>query len=92
MGRYVPNFGCRVSQGGTKSFVVQHGADRQLITIGRYPVVSLADAREEAKRILAEWSLADTARAQRGGTTRWTNTLLFARRRTGSALSKVIPG
>jgi integrase len=50
----LPKFGCRVSQGGTKSFVVQHGADRQLITIGRYPIVSLADAREEAKRILAE--------------------------------------
>jgi integrase len=50
----LPSFGCRVSQGGTKSFVVQHGADRRLITIGRYPVVSLATAREEAKRILAE--------------------------------------
>lgn len=47
------NFGCRVSQGGTKSFVVQLGADRQLVTIGRYPLISLADAREEAKRLLA---------------------------------------
>jgi integrase len=51
------SFGCRVSQGGTKSFVVQHGADRRLITIGRYPIISLADAREEAKRILAEMTL-----------------------------------
>jgi hypothetical protein len=50
-------FGCRVSQGGTKSFVVQHGSDRRLITIGRYPVISLADARGEAKRILAELTL-----------------------------------
>jgi integrase len=48
------NFGCRISQGGTKSFVVQHGPDRRLITIGRFPVVSLADARVEAKRVLAE--------------------------------------
>jgi integrase len=50
----LPAFGCRVSQGGTRAFVLQHGADRQLITLGRYPVVSLADARAEAKRILAE--------------------------------------
>lgn len=53
----LPSFGCRVSKGGTRSFVVQHGADRQLITIGRYPVISLASARTEAKRILAERAL-----------------------------------
>lgn len=47
-------FGCRISQGGTRTFVLQHGADRQLISLGRYPTVSLADARAEAKRILAE--------------------------------------
>jgi len=53
----VPNFGCRVSQGGTKSFIVQLGADRRLITIGRYPLISLAKAREEAKYLLAERTL-----------------------------------
>ncbi|MEJ8574171.1 tyrosine-type recombinase/integrase [Microbaculum marinum] len=53
----LPSFGCRVSQGGTRSFVVQHGYDRRLITIGRYPAVSLAKAREEAKRLLAEQAL-----------------------------------
>jgi Arm DNA-binding domain len=37
---------------------VKYGADRRLITIGRYPLISLADAREEAKRILAEISVA----------------------------------
>lgn len=49
-------FGCRVSQGGTKSFVVQMGTERQLITIGRYhpDILPLAKARNEAKRILAE--------------------------------------
>jgi integrase len=52
-----PNFGCRISQGGTRSFFVQHGASRQFITIGRYPVISLAQARAEAKRILAERTL-----------------------------------
>jgi len=51
------SFGCRVSQGGTKSFVVQHGAERRMITIGRYPIISLADARDEAKRLLAEMTL-----------------------------------
>lgn len=53
----LPNFGCRVSQGGTRSFVVQHGYDRRLTTIGRYPALTLAKARDEAKRILAEQAL-----------------------------------
>ena len=64
-------FGCRVSQGGTKSFVVQHGVDRRLITIGRYPVISLADAREEAKRLLAEMTLG----RHRPRTARWDEAL-----------------
>ena len=53
----LPSFGCRVSQGGTRSFFVQHGAERQFTTIGRYPIISLADARGAAKRILAERTL-----------------------------------
>src|ERR1700676_3050995 len=65
------NFGCRVSQGGTKSFVVQHGADRRLITIGRYPVITLAEARVEAKRILAELTLG----RHRPRTARWDEAL-----------------
>jgi integrase len=67
----LPNFGCRVSQGGTRSFVVQHGHDRQLVTIGRYPVISLADARTEAKRILAERTLGK----HRPRTARWDEAL-----------------
>ncbi|MFY0610702.1 MAG: site-specific integrase [Hyphomicrobiaceae bacterium] len=47
-------FGVRVSQGGSKSFVVMFGRRRQLKTLGRYPDVSLADARKEAKRVQAE--------------------------------------
>jgi integrase len=50
----VANFGLRVSQGGTKSWVVMHGVERQLITIGRWPTIGLSDARTEARRILAE--------------------------------------
>jgi integrase len=53
----IKSFGCRVSQGGTKSFVLQYGFDRRLITIGRFPVICLADAREAARRILAEHTL-----------------------------------
>ena len=48
-------FGCRVSQGGTKTFILKHRNRR--ISIGRYPVLSLAEAREEAKRMLAEFML-----------------------------------
>lgn len=47
-------FGCRVSIAGTRSFVVQHGRNRQLTTIGRYPVVTLSQARQRAKEIMAE--------------------------------------
>ena len=53
----IPGFGVRVSQGGTKSFVVVYGHNRQRTTIGRYPIISLSDARVEAKRILAEHTL-----------------------------------
>lgn len=47
-------FGVRVSQGGSKSFVVMYGRARRLKTIGRYPALSLAEARRLAKRLQAE--------------------------------------
>jgi len=47
-------FGVRVSQGGAKSFVLMHGRNRQLTTIGRVGIISLSEARTEAKRLLAE--------------------------------------
>ena len=51
-------FGVRVSQGGTKTFVLNiHKARRSL---GRYGIVSLAEARAEAKRILAQKTLGQT--------------------------------
>lgn len=53
----MPGFGVRVSQGGTKTFVVVHGPTRQRTTIGRFPVIGLSDARTEAKRLLAEATL-----------------------------------
>jgi Arm DNA-binding domain len=51
----LPSFGCRVSQGGSKTFLLKR--DNRRITIGRYPIVSLQDARGEAKRLLAEFTL-----------------------------------
>lgn len=48
-------FGVRVSQGGAKTFVLNK--NNSLITIGRFPILSLADARTEARRILAERTL-----------------------------------
>ena len=44
-----PGFGVRVSVGGAKSFVLMQGTNRRRTTIGRYPDVSLRDARDEAR-------------------------------------------
>jgi integrase len=46
-------FGLRLSQGGTKTFVVLTGKERKLTTLGRYPELSLRDARIAAKGIQA---------------------------------------
>src|SRR6185312_16779867 len=48
-------FGVRVSQGGSKTFVLNR--KNTTISIGRYPIVGLAAARKEAKRLLAEFTL-----------------------------------
>ena len=50
------HFGVRISKGGAKSFIVLLGSGRRQ-AIGRYPVLSLAKAREKAKIILAERAL-----------------------------------
>ena len=52
-------FGCRISQAGTRAFVVLVASGRPK-TIGRYPLMSLADARREARRLLAEKTLGRT--------------------------------
>ena len=50
------NFGCRISAKGTKSFIVLVASGSRQ-TIGRFPTLSLAEARAAAKRALAEKTL-----------------------------------
>lgn len=51
----LPAFGIRISQGGSKTFILKR--ENRRITLGRYPVLSLHDARSEAKRMMAEFTL-----------------------------------
>ena len=53
-------FGVRVSEGGTKSFVLTHGPRRTKETLGRVGILSLQEARGEARRRLAEYTLGKT--------------------------------
>jgi len=50
-------FGIRVTARGVKSYVLTYGPSRQRVTLGRVGIVSLSDARTEAKRRLAEHTL-----------------------------------
>ena len=45
-------FGIRVSKGGAKTFVLVHGKQRKIHTLGRYPDLSLMEARKKAKEVL----------------------------------------
>lgn len=51
----VPGFGLRVSSGGAKTFVLMYrvGQRKRRLTLGRYPVLSLAEARQQALAALA---------------------------------------
>ena len=49
-------FGLRVSSGGAKSFIVLIASGRRQ-AIGRYPLISLSEARTEARRLLANKTL-----------------------------------
>lgn len=50
----VPAFGVRVSPKGTKSFFVMYriGGKQKRLTLGRYPTLSLSEARKQAKAAL----------------------------------------
>ncbi len=51
----IGGFGIRVSQ-RSKSFVVVYGQSRKLKTLGKYPALSLKDARKEAQLFLLTYS------------------------------------
>ncbi|MBL0116659.1 MAG: DUF4102 domain-containing protein [Sphingomonadales bacterium] len=48
----MPGFGIRVGK-QSKTWTVMRGRSRERISIGRYPDISLSDARAEAKRLLS---------------------------------------
>jgi integrase len=50
-------FGVRVSQGGSKTFVLTYGKRRKRVTLGQVGVVPLKKARNRARDILAEHQL-----------------------------------
>jgi integrase len=54
--RKVPGFGLRVSQGGRRAWVLlyRHEGRLRRLTLGTYPILSLADARDLAKDKLAD--------------------------------------
>ncbi|TFH72373.1 site-specific integrase [Gammaproteobacteria bacterium LSUCC0112] len=53
-------FGVRVSPGGTMTYTLVYGANRKRVTLGRVGILTLAEARKEAKRVLAEHTLGKT--------------------------------
>jgi integrase len=55
--RALKGFGVRVTGAGAMSYVLTFGKDRRRIKIGDVGIIKLADARAEAKRILAEQTL-----------------------------------
>jgi integrase len=57
----LPGFGVRISQGGTRTFVLVHGPTRRRETIGRFPPLTLQEARAEARRRLAQYTLGKVA-------------------------------
>src|SRR5437016_5863654 len=47
----------QVSQGGAKTFYFVHGSDRRFLKLGRYPMISLSQARERVRSIVAKQTL-----------------------------------
>ena len=53
----MPGLAVRVSQGGTKTFTLTYGSPRKRVTLGRFGIISLAQARELARQRLAHFTL-----------------------------------
>jgi integrase len=50
----VPGFGIRVTARGVKTFTLMYGRNRKRVTIGRYPIISLSEARAKARELIAQ--------------------------------------
>ena len=72
----LPGFGVRVTSAGVRTFFVRyrlHGAQRRM-TLGRYPALSLAAARERARAALAAVAAGEDPALARGEARRADNT------------------
>ncbi len=49
----LPGFGIRVTASGLKTFTLMMGRSRKRVTIGRYPTITLAEARGRARELIA---------------------------------------
>src|SRR5438067_11513654 len=47
----------QASQGGAKTFYFVHGSHRRFLKLGRYPMISLSQARERVRSIVAKQTL-----------------------------------
>jgi len=83
----IPNFGVRVYRSGV-SFVLMFGNDRRMRTIGKYPAMSLKEARIEALKFLGD----DTRCSAAGDRSVWTRKNRCTRHRRCPALGGNIRG
>jgi len=87
-----PGFGVRISHGGTRTWLVQarvlkNGDWKQTrITLGRYPAMTLAEAREEARGVQKD---AQAGKDPRGHAKRNRATMEEASRNTWAALAEI---
>jgi integrase len=60
----LPGFGIRISQGGSRTWILvdSRSKRRTKLKIGRYPLLSLSQAREEARKRLASVTLGQKAK------------------------------
>jgi integrase len=53
----IPGLAVRVSQGGSKTFTLTYGSPRKRVTLGRFGIIGLGQARDKARQLLAHRTL-----------------------------------